>query len=147
MNQKKCNTCGLFKYLENDFYWDSFNQKYESQCKRCRLIKQKTKQRQTYNPQKERERYLKRKERGEFDGRWKKWKEKYPEKYKARYTLRNAVKLGKIKKGICEIDNDCNGRIEGHHNDYSKPLIVRWLCQKHHKLHHYPLNSLSNTKK
>lgn len=25
---------------------------------------------------------------------------------------------------------------QAHHDDYSKPLEVRWLCPSHHKLHH-----------
>jgi len=54
----------------------------------------------------------------------------YPDKYKARYTLRNAVRLGRIQKGVCEI---CGSQdVESHHDDYSKPLEVRWFCHKHH---------------
>jgi hypothetical protein len=68
---------------------------------------------------------------------WKKYRDKYPEKYKARNTLRNAVKSGKVKKGKCEVGEECKGRMEAHHNDYSKPLEVNWLCQKHHKEHHH----------
>ena len=55
---------------------------------------------------------------------------KYPDKYKARYTLRNAVRLGHIQKGVCEVCG--TGEVESHHNDYSKPLEVRWLCHQHH---------------
>lgn len=56
---------------------------------------------------------------------------KYPEKYKARYMLRNAVRLGKVIKGCCEV---CGSPIvESHHDDYSKPLEVRWLCRLHHR--------------
>lgn len=63
-----------------------------------------------------------------------------PEKHKAHYTLNNAVRRGKIEKGPCgREDETCRGRVEGHHDDYSKPLEVRWLCKHHHELeHHYP---------
>ena len=55
---------------------------------------------------------------------------KYPEKYKARYMVRNAVRLGQLSKEPCEV---CGAiTVESHHDDYSKPLDVRWLCHWHH---------------
>lgn len=55
---------------------------------------------------------------------------KYPEKYKARYLIKNAVMLGKITKKPCEV---CGAvKVESHHDDYSKPFDVRWLCHRHH---------------
>ncbi len=54
----------------------------------------------------------------------------------ARTNLWKAVKRGEIVKGPCEIGEDCLGQIEGHHDDYSKPLEVRWLCKRHHQQHH-----------
>lgn len=72
---------------------------------------------------------------------------KYPEKHKARYMLRNAVRAGKVKKLPCKV---CRAvKVEGHHDDYSKPLKVIWLCQKHHKerhRRHKELLALINTK-
>lgn len=65
-------------------------------------------------------------------------RELYPEKYKANYTLRNAVKAGKIIKGKCEVCGDT--KTHGHHDDYSKPLEVRWLCIKHHSEYHRTYN-------
>lgn len=57
-------------------------------------------------------------------------REKHPEKYKARSILRNAVRLGQIKKKPCEACGLIE--VESHHDDYSKPLEVRWFCHQHH---------------
>lgn len=36
------------------------------------------------------------------------------------------------------VKNDPMGRVRyrAHHDDYSRPLDVRWLCQPHHLEHH-----------
>ncbi len=57
--------------------------------------------------------------------------QKYPEKFEARSILRHAVRSGKIEKLPCEMCG--NNKSQGHHEDYLKPLSVRWLCEKHHK--------------
>lgn len=59
---------------------------------------------------------------------------KYWLKQKARSLLNYYLKKGHIVKGDCIYKNeDCLGRIEAHHNDYTKPLEVIWLCVKHHQ--------------
>lgn len=40
---------------------------------------------------------------------------------------------GKIERKPCEV---CGGRAQMHHEDYSKPLEVRWLCRHHHMQEH-----------
>lgn len=63
----------------------------------------------------------------------KQYREKYPNKYKAHTKLNNALRDGRIQKQPCEI---CGADSVAHHDDYSKPLEVRWLCQAHHKQWH-----------
>ena len=60
--------------------------------------------------------------------------EKFPEKVKARNILYSALRSGKIQRQPCEVCGDQNGH--AHHEDYSKPLDVIWLCPKHHKERH-----------
>jgi hypothetical protein len=58
----------------------------------------------------------------------------YKLKIAARTTLNRYIRLGHLYKKPCEI---CKCEIvEAHHDDYLKPLEVRWLCKKHHTEHH-----------
>lgn len=40
---------------------------------------------------------------------------------------------GLLQEKPCEV---CGEKAEKHHEDYSKPLQVRWLCRKHHEGYH-----------
>jgi len=57
-----------------------------------------------------------------------------PIKIKANMEFRKALKTGKIKREPCEFCG--NPKSEGHHHDYTKPLLVRWVCKRHHLLVH-----------
>lgn len=57
-------------------------------------------------------------------------KKRYPEKEKARQILHYAIRTGKLVKKPCE---RCGReKSQAHHSDYSKPLLVVWLCSSHH---------------
>ena len=54
----------------------------------------------------------------------------YPEKVKARMAVTNAIAAGRLHRQPCEV---CGAvLVEAHHDDYAKPLEVRWLCRSHH---------------
>ncbi len=56
------------------------------------------------------------------------------DKLRARGQVSMAIHRGTIIRQPCEV---C-GRTpaEAHHDDYSKPKEVRWLCRPHHRAHH-----------
>lgn len=64
------------------------------------------------------------------------YREENPRKYAAHSAVGYAVKSGKLfKLDRCE---ECMSdlQVEGHHDDYSKPLEVRWLCSRCHSIWH-----------
>ena len=58
-----------------------------------------------------------------------------PLKRAAHNSVSNAIRDGKMKKGPCKVCGETEG-VHGHHDDYSKPLSVRWLCHTHHRAEH-----------
>jgi hypothetical protein len=60
---------------------------------------------------------------------------KFPEKRRARVIVGNAIRRGDLIRCACE---RC-GKVDGshaHHEDYSKPLNVVWLCSICHAARH-----------
>ena len=66
---------------------------------------------------------------------------KYPERDRARRLLTIAVREGRVIRKPCEVCGSTDS--EGHHDDYSQPLQVRWLCPKHHSQRHLELRRLA----
>lgn len=66
-----------------------------------------------------------------------------PIKQAARQSVKNAIASGLISvPDGCETCGQCPKRTDGaravqaHHDDYAKPLVVRWLCAKCHTAWH-----------
>lgn len=58
----------------------------------------------------------------------------YPERVRARTAIGSRIRRGTLKRKACQI---CGARkTQAHHPDYSKPLEVFWLCEKHHRAVH-----------
>ncbi len=66
------------------------------------------------------------------------WHSKYPKRKYASTVVQRALKKGILKRKPCEICG--KKKVEGHHDDYTKPLNVRWLCKLHHMEVHYPID-------
>lgn len=63
------------------------------------------------------------------------WRQAHPDRAKAHDISGNAVRDGKLVRATaCEGCGRDDVRIEKHHPDYSKPLLVLWLCKPCHAI-------------
>jgi len=132
---KICSICKLNKPL-SQFYKDKLRfGGYGHRCKDCeRVVKrnQRVRNKETFR-NKDKKYYLKHKDI--ISKKRSLWYKLNPLKTVAHELAKKAIKLGKLKKLPCEICH--NPTSLAHHDNYNKPLKVRWLCHKHHMLHHY----------
>ena len=53
---------------------------------------------------------------------------------RAHWAVKNAIRRGILQRQPCEV---CGREdVHAHHEDYSQPLSVRWLCPEHHGIEH-----------
>lgn len=55
-------------------------------------------------------------------------------KKRARNAVLALIHRGEMQRGSCEVCGQPDA--QAHHDDYSRPLDVRWLCDTHHRQHH-----------
>jgi ribosomal protein S27AE len=73
----------------------------------------------------------------------KKYRKNNPEKYKAHNQVTISLRNGTLIQQPCE---QCGAkRTHAHHDDYTKPLKVRWLCPICHKQEHGEVTNEENT--
>lgn len=133
MKSKTCFKCGEEKHLTEYYRHKQMADGHLNKCKACALSDAKDHREANI----ERIRAYDR-ERGSRTppGYSAQYRAEYPQKYKAKNAVNNAVRDGRLAKpGKCE-ECDSAFHVEGHHDDYSKPLTVRWLCSVCHKQWH-----------
>lgn len=75
--------------------------------------------------------------------RQEKWGKANPQARWAHMALRSALRRGLVVKQPCERCGCENS--EAHHDDYERPMDVRWLCRPHHKEEHRRLKTLDGS--
>ena len=123
---KRCKVCGETK-PKDQFYrhakvWDG----HLNECKECTKARVAAYRQSNAGRELEARKYAKDKADG---------------KRRARAYIINGVQRGTITRQPCEVCGEPNG--QAHHDDYSKPLEVRWLCAKHHAEVHVQLRKVS----
>ena len=136
MKTKICFKCGEEKSLDDFYKHSQMNDGHLNKCKECN---KKDVHNNYFN---NRDYYIEYDKKREKQGSRKIDKLKYqtdrrkrePEKYKARNAIYNAVRDGRVERKPCEMCGD--KKSQAHHEDYSKPLDVIWLCRSCHVKHH-----------
>lgn len=132
---KKCNICDTDKE-DSEFY------KGLKQCKPCYIAK--VKNYRSKNIEKVRA-YDRKRGNRQAPGYLKEYRSNFPKKYRATNMVNNAIRDGKLFKEPCEV---CGREefVHAHHDDYAKPLNIRWLCAAHHQQWHAEHGEAKNAK-
>ena len=141
---KTCFKCNNEKPLNEFYKHPKMGDGHLNKCKECtKSDSKKTYSKIQSTPElaiKERKRQRLKEQKRRLDGKTK----QYPKKnthIKANDLLSYAIRHKKITKKPCEICGKHN--VQGHHEDYSKPLDVTWLCVRHHNDRHIHLRDMA----
>lgn len=72
-----------------------------------------------------------------------KHRDEHPDKYAARGAVNNAIRDGRLVRQPCLLCGD--KKTQAHHEDYSKPLDVEWLCFKCHREHRHQQTTVTQS--
>lgn len=133
MEYRKCRVCGEIKPI-TDFY--KHGGRYAHACKECEktysknYMKRYRREHPNCRKEERRKYYLSHKE--ELAEKQKRSRINYPEKMQAQSKVNYLIHIGEwTKPTACEVCGK-EGRVEAHHDDYSKPLEVVWCCKSCH---------------
>jgi len=133
MTHKKCFKCNNSKPLPEFYKHPQMADGHVNKCKECNkkdVISNRRKNSEYYKA------YDRKRGNRQPPGYLKEYRKRFPKKYKAHSLVSNAVRDGRLEKpNVCEACNQIT-RVEAHHDDYDKPLEVRWLCSGCHKIWH-----------
>ena len=143
---KECFKCHIVKPLSDFYPHKRMADGHLGKCKECaKRDSDDNFKRKMLDPHwqiKERERQRKKEEQRRQNGLVK----NYPKKVKSASERKaiygaymSAIQGGKLTPMPCEVCG--KEKTQGHHEDYSKPLDVVWLCTRHHADRHIHLRN------
>jgi hypothetical protein len=129
MSDQTCNRCEQAKPA-TEFY------SADRTCKvcRCALVRKNRAANVDYYRDYDRQRTQTQPRREHLARNCRKFRSENPVEYAAHAAVGNAVRDGRLKKEPCVVCKSDN--VHAHHEDYSKPLAVIWLCPEHHQQYH-----------
>lgn len=139
---KTCFKCGAEKPLTEFYKHPAMADGRVNKCKECnkKYVRENRSDKVEYYREYDRERGNRQDASYLSD-----YRAEYPNKYAAHAMVGTAIKSGKLEKKPCELCGTSNA-VHAHHDDYLKPLDVRWLCASHHRQWHINNGQALNAK-
>ena len=135
---KQCFKCHKTKSLDRFYKHPGMADGHLNKCKSCTKadVASNRLDKLEYYREQDRVRSLRPKRKAILQASANKARSDSPFKSKAHSAVRRAIARGDLVRPDCCQDCGASGKIHGHHEDYSKPLDVEWLCPPcHHKRH------------
>ena len=129
---KKCFKCGQTKPLSDFYKHKQMPDGHVNKCKECNKLDVRENRKSKVEYYRE---YDRKRGNRHDPSCIAEYRKKYPNKYKAHTLVNNAIRDGRLFKESCCVCGS-NDHTHAHHDDYLKPLNVRWLCAAHHKQWH-----------
>lgn len=133
--RKTCFRCGEKKPLDDFYKHPDKADGRLGKCKDCTkedVARNRSTRRSQYAAY-ERQRFQQPKRKAQVVETQRRSRARNADKCRARNAVNNAIREGLLERGVCEV---CGEKAEAHHEDYSQPFEVRWLCFAHHRTEH-----------
>lgn len=139
VQSKACTGCGVVKNATEFFSRAASVDGLQPCCKECDSQMRSQRYDENWDEEREtRQRYGRnpqRKKKALESNR--KYRQRNPQKMSAHNAINNALRDGKIERpNYCSDCGLATSNLEAHHEDYSKPLDVEWLCTRCHGKRH-----------
>jgi hypothetical protein len=136
MTTKNCIKCGDSKPLDDYYKHSRMSDGHLNKCKKCCRLDAiaNRRKRVDYYRAYDKARAATDRRKMRLADRQRRYRSSNSAKAAARCAVYRAVLSGRLCRHPCEV---CGAvEVDGHHDDYSQPLRVRWLCRKHHLIEH-----------
>ena len=133
---KHCKECGRVLSIDEFYRHAAMKDGRLNKCKKC--VRQRVSKHRGLNVDRirayDRRRSMTRERRRANATNAARYRKRFPDRYKAQTALNNAVRDERIVKLSRCSDCGATAKLHAHHEDYSKPLDVQWLCVPCHAL-------------
>jgi hypothetical protein len=134
--RKRCFKCGEEKWLHEFYAHPQMGDGHLGKCKNCtkKDVREGRAARRKQYSEYERARFQRPERKAAVKASLRRQQLRHPEKAAARTAVMTAIRNGSLIRQPCEVCGE--PKAQAHHEDYSKPLEVRWLCFRHHREAH-----------